>query len=312
MQVSIGLPFYNSQHTLPDAIRSVFAQTFQDWELILVNDGSTDDSLRIAQSVNDPRVRVVSDSLNRGLAFRLNQLSHLARGTYLVRMDADDLMHPERLATQVAFLEANPTVDLVGSAVYTIDPASQVVGMRGTEPLDSRLAMVIKRGLFVHPTVTARTTWFRRNPYDDSLAYVRSEDLEFWCRTCQRSVFAKLAKPLLFYREGAALPSQRKNYLRNYLHSGRATRRIIRAYGPASVGSWPTLKLMSESYLKSLVFLACSAVDCQEVLFRKRNMPLNKGEQIAASKVLAALVQTVVPGLHEARPVNGTLCHSEA
>jgi len=298
MSVSIGLPFYNSQHSLPDTIRSVFAQTFHDWELILLNDGSTDDSLRIAQSVDDPRVRVISDEQNRGLAFRLNQISHIAHGEYIARMDADDLMHPERLTDQIAFLEANPATNLVGSAVYAIDPVSQVVGIRATEPLDCRLAMVIRRGLFVHPTITARTEWFRSNPYDASRAYVRSEDLEFWCRTCQNSVFAKLSKPLLFYREGAVLRSQRKNYLRNYLRSGRAARQIIRVYGPSSVGQWHTIKLTARSYLKSLVFFVFSVIDRQDILFGRRNKPLSEISKIEINKTIKEILQTPVPGLH--------------
>src|SRR5438309_10301144 len=91
VSVSIGIPFLNARRFLADAVRSVFAQTCDDWELLLVDDGSTDGSLDVVRSIDDPRVRVISDGTNRGLCARLNQIASLARGKYLARMDADDL-----------------------------------------------------------------------------------------------------------------------------------------------------------------------------------------------------------------------------
>src|SRR5215207_5701854 len=120
-RVTIGLPFYNAANTLASAVRSVFAQTYHDWELILVNDGSSDRSLEIADAVKDPRIRVMSDGRNKGLAARLNEITSSACGRYIARMDADDLMHPDRLARQVALLQTRPRVDVVGTATYATD-----------------------------------------------------------------------------------------------------------------------------------------------------------------------------------------------
>ena len=91
MAITIGIPFYNAEAYLADAIRSVFAQTYEDWELILIDDGSTDNSLAIARSVDDPRVRVYSDGKNKKLASRLNELTQLATYEFIARMDADDV-----------------------------------------------------------------------------------------------------------------------------------------------------------------------------------------------------------------------------
>src|SRR5699024_12652561 len=77
--ISIGLPFYNAEEFLLDSIKSIFAQTYQNWELILIDDGSTDNSLSIAQSIDDPRVRLYSDGKNKKLAARLNEIAKLAR-----------------------------------------------------------------------------------------------------------------------------------------------------------------------------------------------------------------------------------------
>src|SRR5687768_7329955 len=95
--VTIGLPFLNPGHRFEYALKSVFAQSFKDWELLLVDDGSTDQSLSIAERVNDPRVKYIHDGNNRGLPCRLNQITESASGRILIRMDADDLMHPTRV-----------------------------------------------------------------------------------------------------------------------------------------------------------------------------------------------------------------------
>src|SRR4051812_7590490 len=94
---SIGIPFMNNERELALAIRSVFAQTFEDWELLLCDDGSTDGSLELARSIEDPRVRVLTDGANRGLPARLNELARASTADIVVRMDADDVMLPTRL-----------------------------------------------------------------------------------------------------------------------------------------------------------------------------------------------------------------------
>ena len=300
MRVSIGLSFYNNEQTLADAVRSVFAQTFQDWELILVDDGSSDGSLKIAQAVDDPRMRVVSDTVNKGLSFRLNQIATLARGAYIARMDADDLMHPERLARQVKYLDAHLAVDLIGTGTCTIDSANRPLGLRGVDVLggvlDVRPQAVLSHGLTIHPTVTGRADWFRRHPYSEAEAYVRAEDLELWCRTCQNSVFAHLPEPLYFYRETVA-KEKAAAYLCNYLLSCRSIRNILVTYGPSMVG-WPrTLLLILKSYLKGAIYRTFTMLGAQSVLIAKRNTPLSESERAVASEVLDVILQTQVPGL---------------
>ena len=108
MPITIGIPFYNAETYLADAIRSIFAQTYQDWELILIDDGSTDRSVEIARAVKDPRVRVISDGQNNRLPYRLNQITALARFDLVGRMDADDLISPAKFEKQKSILDAHP------------------------------------------------------------------------------------------------------------------------------------------------------------------------------------------------------------
>src|SRR5207237_1615267 len=140
-------------------------------------------------------------------------------------------------------LEDNPSVDVVDSATYTVDNHLIPLGIRGDGPLVCAAEKVLRRGLFVHPTVMGRTEWFRAHPYDP--AYVRAEDHELWCRTCVGSHFARLAEPLFFYREDPA------GNLGNYLRSAATVRKILRHYGPGIVGRWRTAQFIAKSHARS-------------------------------------------------------------
>jgi glycosyltransferase involved in cell wall biosynthesis len=285
--VTVGIPFLNARATLADAVRSVLAQTYTDWELLLVDDGSTDGSVEIAANIRDPRVRLVSDGVNRGLPDRLNQIAALARGRYCARMDADDLMHPRRLEEQVRFLEANPGVDLVDTATFTIDESSEPLGVRGDRPLNCDPRAILKSGLLIHPTVTGRTAWFRAHPYDRR--FVRAEDQELWVRSCGETVFGRLQEPLFFYRESLS------GNLRNYLRTEKTNRKILRVYGPRLVGYAGTVRLAARSHLKSWVYWAYTRLGRQDRLIRARTRPLSAEESAEARTTLRTVLHTCLP-----------------
>jgi len=289
VSVTIGIPFLNARPYLAGAVRSVFAQTYDTWELLLIDDGSCDGSLDVVRHLDDTRVRVLSDGRTRGLSARLNQIASLAQGAYLARMDADDLMHPERIERQIAFLQANPSIDLIDTAIFTVDEHLTPLGIRGTRPLDSRPEAVLRNGLLIHPTVMGRAEWFRRNPYDP--LYIRAEDRELWSRTCATTKFARLVEPLFFYREGPA------GNLRNYLRTERTVRDILHRYGPPLVGARRTRLLVMRSRLKSLVYRIGTTLGVQGRLISKRNRPLNAAEIQEGRRILSGIRNTVVSGL---------------
>ena len=117
--VSIVIPVYNGEVYLRDAIQSVVNQTFQNWKLYLINDGSTDGSLVIMEeyALRDARIKVIDDGQNKGLVTRLNQSVEIAVGKYYARMDADDIMYITRIEEQVTFLESHPDVDVLGTSI---------------------------------------------------------------------------------------------------------------------------------------------------------------------------------------------------
>jgi len=196
---TIGISFRNPGKYFELAVKSVFAQSFPDWELILVDDGSTDGSVEFARSLDDERVRVLVDGRELNLNVRLNQMIDLARAPYFFRMDADDIMHPDRLLKQLALLESSDEKTVTGSAYYAIDQNSRVVNLRGV--CRRQYYGFAARHSFAHPSVAASTAWFRKHRYSESFLFHRSQDAELWCRTSASSRFVWLSEPLLFYRQ---------------------------------------------------------------------------------------------------------------
>lgn len=287
--VTVGLPFFNNEPTLALAVRSIFAQTLQNWRLILMDDGSTDGSLSLVKSIRDPRVTVLSDGLNVGLPARLNQLAGLSKTSFLARMDGDDIMHPERLSTQVRCLLENPGVDAIGSAAYVLDSHDRLVGLRGVTPPELSPAAVLRCGLFVHPTVMGRTQWFRDHPYDENFAVV--QDLELWVRTASSATFLHMAEPLLFYREPERGTAAK--YVRGY----EAVSKVVRRYGPELLGRREMQRQLATTLLKQWLYRVSAYTGSQPLLMRRRNHSISPQERARGDRSLDIIARTEVPGL---------------
>jgi len=198
--VSIGLSVYNCQATIGSTVRSILNQTYENWELILIDDGSRDDTLTIVKQFKDDRIRIHSDGRNRGLPGRLNEAVALSRGKYFARLDGDDICYPTRLASQVDFLEKNPDIDLIGSRVLIFKDNGLIVG---TYPFYEKHSEICRRpwsGFYLpHPTWMGKGRWFRENPYCTKAN--RMEDQELLLRTFHHSRFYCLPEFLLGYRQ---------------------------------------------------------------------------------------------------------------
>ena len=201
--ISIGIPIYNAEAYLATAIKSIWAQTYELWELILIDDGSTDNSLAIAKQFEkiDSRIRVISDGSNKKLPARLNQLIDESKYDYIARMDADDLIHPDRLTIQISFLENNPSYDLVSTGVVSIDAQNKVYGCRHVDDLYAGFESVETAYPIVHASILAKKSWYERNRYNEN--YPRSEDYDLWCRAISKQDLRLAVLPdlLYYYRE---------------------------------------------------------------------------------------------------------------
>jgi hypothetical protein len=196
--VSVIMPAYNAERFLAEAIDSVLAQTYPDWELLLLNDGSTDGTRAVAQQFADPRIRLVDNSDNLGLTRTLNRGIELAQGRYLARLDADDVAYPARLATQVTLMEQRPAVALCGTWADEIDAAGKPVGAMQLAVADAEIpALMLFHNCFYHSTVMLRAS-YARQLYDP--AFPIQEDYEFWVRLGQQAPLALLPQRLVGYR----------------------------------------------------------------------------------------------------------------
>lgn len=202
--VSVVMPVYNGQAYLRPAIESVLGQTFDDFEFIIVDDGSADRTFEIAMSYDDSRIRVVRMPSNVGLPDALNRGLDLAAGRYIARMDGDDISMPERFAKQVAYMDEHPTVGVCGTWARDIDQSGRVVADRPRR-LGSQLDCYYWiPSPVIHPSVMMRADLAKRLRYDRTVgAYV--EDFDLWLRVVETGYrLHNLDEYLLLYRVHAA------------------------------------------------------------------------------------------------------------
>ncbi len=204
--VSVVMPIYNAELFLREAIDSILAQTYQHFELILVNDASTDSSLSIMQSYKKQYPKKITilnlkKTLNRGGDSCANKGLELAKGAYVARMDADDVAHPQRFAKQVAFLEKNPTTFLVGTSAFVIDAKGHVIGEKN-EPFSH--SQIYNNYFTYHPIIHPSAMYrrlYKSTPFFYTLKFSANNDYySFFRLICQGAQFANLPEKLLFYR----------------------------------------------------------------------------------------------------------------
>ncbi|GAA4333743.1 glycosyltransferase [Flaviaesturariibacter amylovorans] len=201
--VTILLPVYNAERFLKEAVDSLLAQTFTDFELLALNDGSTDGSEAILKSYNDPRLRIVPNERNRGLIYTLNKGIDMAFGRYIARMDSDDVCRPGRLAAQVAYLDAHPGVAVVATTLDMINESGAPLppwpdDRAYTTPEHIRECL-LRTNCIAHPSVMARAEVLKQYKYQEDQK--EAEDYDLWLRlVADGKLVAKIDEPLLRYR----------------------------------------------------------------------------------------------------------------
>jgi glycosyltransferase involved in cell wall biosynthesis len=204
--ISIVMPVYNGGRYLTDAIASIIEQTHSDWELICVNDGSTDQSAQVLEwfARQDDRIRIVHQD-NTGIVGALNHGCSLARAPLIARMDQDDIALPERLALQLDYLQQRPECMVLGGAILEIDSDGSPLSINGLPTSHSILVerLLTRRTGHFHPTVIFRAEGFEAvGGYRNQYQWVEDHDL--WLRMAQRGQLANLPQVVLCYRQHAS------------------------------------------------------------------------------------------------------------
>ena len=264
-KVTIALPFYNNARYLLDTVRSVFAQTYQDWELLLTDDGSSDRSLELAAALHDSRVKIFSDGKNMGVSARLNEMTCHAQGELLLRLDADDLMHPTRVAKIVAYFDAHPETDAVFTACYEIDETNCITGW---QPIIRRNTAqeVLRKGFNPAPTLAIKSAWGAAHRYDERLP--RGEDLALWCNCFSETTFGYIDKPLYYSRRISGYS------LRKYAITIGDHSKVRLKYGPSLLGIPATCILLLQGHAKIAVQAAAKCFGMTSLTRRWSLLPV--------------------------------------
>lgn len=198
---TVLMAVYNAAPFLEDAVSSVLSQTFVDLELLVVDDGSTDNTCALLSRLTDPRLRVISLASNVGLAAALNIGIEEARGDLIARMDGDDVSEPRRLELQVEYMRAHPEVVLLGTGFVWMDANGHVFERVRFPTEDSVLQPQLLNGnQFCHPSVMLRADIVRRVGGYRSLAGGPAQDYDLWLRMAEQGKIANLAQMLVRYR----------------------------------------------------------------------------------------------------------------
>jgi glycosyltransferase involved in cell wall biosynthesis len=197
-RISIGLPVFNCEKYVSDCIKSILSQTFSDFELIIINDGSNDSSASVLSSFKDERIILINSDVRLGLIYRLNQLIDLSNGEFFVRMDADDIMLPYRLENQLYELSNEDKNVVSFSGAIIINEQGKII--EETRPKIPKSKLDLFLGIYpTHPTVMAHIDWFRNYKYRSGM--FRIEDFDLWYRSFKNTIFKSSSTPFIFYRK---------------------------------------------------------------------------------------------------------------
>lgn len=228
-KVSVIMSVYNGDKYLLDSIKSIQTQTFNNFEFLIVNDASNDNTAEILRNLDDPRIMVFTNQQNIGLTRSLNKVLKHCRGEFIARMDADDLSHPLRLEKQVAFLENNPTYAMVGSSYYVIDEQGKTKSHVKVLTESSQIKAGLKnQNWFGHGSVMMRkSALIMVGRYDEEFKY--AQDYDLWLRLSEIYDMANMQEPLYFWRNTEQTISSQKFHEQQHFAALAKAKALIRA-----------------------------------------------------------------------------------
>ncbi len=198
-QTTVLIPTYNCAKYIVPAIKSVLAQKYTDYELLIIDDGSTDNTEEIVSKISDSRIVYLKNSCNRGIVYTLNKGIEMAKGEFIARMDADDIVLGNRLEMQIDFLNKNPDHGIVGGWYQVTNENGKIVdAVEGVTNYSSAQLGLLFRNQFAHSVVTMRTDLAKQLKYDPEFEYC--EDYDLWVRFAEVSKVTNLPAYYLSYR----------------------------------------------------------------------------------------------------------------
>jgi glycosyltransferase involved in cell wall biosynthesis len=235
--ISVIMPAFNAERFVAESVESVLSQTFKDFELVVVNDGSRDRTAEILDRYRDRRIVRIDHKDNQGLARTLNHGLKAAKGEFVARLDSDDVALPTRLEEQVAFLSRDTGTVIVGSNCEEIDEAGTYI-RTWHYPLDDTDIRwhTLFHCSFVHSSVMFRTAILRSNGLNYDVKAVYAQDYELWSRLLSYGRGANIRQPLVKYRTHTRQISQQRLREQNKVRD-RVSRMNLKRRGVANDAS---------------------------------------------------------------------------
>lgn len=198
-RASVVMPVYNSEKHLRAAIDSVLNQTFKNFEFIILDDASTDNSVDIVKSYTDPRIKLVINEKNQGISYSLNRGIELSESEYIIRMDSDDICLPKRFTKQITFMDSHPKVGVCGTWVKTIGAEEGVVWRPSTKP-DIVHCTTLFSAVLCHPSTIIRRQFLDQYSLRYCIEVSGFEDWDMWRRGARHFPIVNIPQVLLYYR----------------------------------------------------------------------------------------------------------------
>lgn len=203
-KISVLMSVYNSENFLKESLDSILNQTYPDFEFIIVNDASTDSSLEIIKSYEDPRIKIIDSDKNMGLTYNLNRALSVARGEFIARMDADDVAHRDRFKEQVIFMEQNRSVGVCGTSGEAIDELGNYLFDINLPVEDKKIKSLFLIGNeIIHSSVMIRHSILKKHGVTYDETFLSCQDYRLWVELMDKTTFYNLPKKLVKYREVA-------------------------------------------------------------------------------------------------------------
>ena len=230
-KISVIMAAFNEEANIQNAILSIQEQTFKEWELVIVDDGSDDGTLNLINDAVslDSRITCLSNDKNIGLAMSLNKAISFSNSEYIARMDADDYSLPDRLETQLNFMQGNPDISVLGTGgIYCDQNGTEIKKVIFPEHHNEIVKWLNKSSPFLHPSVLIRRSFFQKiGGYDDS--YYRAQDYDLWHRGKNIARYCNLQIPLINYtdKEKLSIQSVADSFRIRIKHAGSTKELLI-------------------------------------------------------------------------------------
>ncbi|MFV8806036.1 glycosyltransferase family 2 protein [Aerococcus urinaeequi] len=221
-KVTVLMPVYNAEKYLRQAVESILNQTYKEFDLLVIDDGSTDNSAFIIKEFNDSRIIYLKNERNLGITKTLNRGLELIESEYIVRMDSDDICKPKRLEEQIFYMDKNKNIAISGTNIIVFSEEKNIIDTRvrvSTKPNQVRTELLFHSPLF-HPTVIVRNEVIKKENFKYSPKFEATEDYGLWQDVARKYDISNLEKQLLRYRVHS--DSIRANAQQNKLRDDKA------------------------------------------------------------------------------------------